>query len=116
LQKLPSKIFDTMEIDSHRLRACRAIHEIIPMHQRLMQMQPSELLYQKPMKNMKDGLSLKDFLSPFVIDILTEELIPYMQNISGKNQKDFSNIYEIYHLSLSFEIIIFTFSIRGSVL
>jgi len=65
---------------------------------------------------MKDGPSLKDFLSPSIIDVPIEEPIPYVQNISGKNQKGFSNICKIYRLSLSFEIIILTFSVRDSVL
>jgi len=106
--------------DSHRLRACRAIHETIPMpsHVSAINAGANErtAIDQKPMRNMKNGPSLKDFLSPSVIDIPTEESIPYVQNVSGKNQKGFSNIYEIYHLSLSFNIIILTFSVRGSVL
>jgi len=106
--------------DFHRLRACRAIHETIPMpsHASAINADATEraAIDQKSMRNMKDGPSLKDFLSPSVIDIPTEESIPYVQNISGKNQKGFSNIYEIYHLSLSFEIIILTFSVYDSVL
>jgi len=46
----------------------------------------------KSMWSIRDGPSLKDFLSPSVIDISSEKPVPYVQNIRGENQKGFSNI------------------------
>lgn len=47
----------------------------------------------KTMRNIRDGPSLKDFLSPSVINIPSEKPVPYVQNIRGENQKGFSDIY-----------------------
>lgn len=69
---------------------------------------------QKPMRNIRDGPSLKDFLTPSVIDIPSETPIPYVPDICGKDQKGFSNIYETY-LSSCFKAVIFTFSVCSSV-
>lgn len=41
---------------------------------------------------MKDGPSLRDFIEPSIIDIPTEESIPYVQDIRGGNQKGFRDI------------------------
>lgn len=69
---------------------------------------------QKPMRNIRDGPSLKDFLTPSVIDIPSEEPIPYVPDICGKDQKGFTNFYKTYHL-FSFKTIIFAFSVCFSV-
>jgi len=70
---------------------------------------------QKPMRNIRDGPSLKDFLTPSVIDIPREEPIPYVPDICGKDQKGFTDIYETYHLFSCFKTIIFAFSVCFSV-
>ena len=82
--------------DSHRTRACREIHGTIPMpsHVSAINADTTEraIVDKKPMRNIRNGPSLKDFLSSSIIDIPSEKPVPYVQNIHGKNQKGFSNI------------------------
>lgn len=47
------------------------------------------LVKQGPMRNIKDGPSLRDFVESSVVDIPNEESIPYVQDIRGENQKGF---------------------------
>lgn len=51
------------------------------------------IIDQKPIRNIKDGPSLRDFLNPSIIDIPDEEPVPYVQNIHGNNQKVYFKIY-----------------------
>lgn len=51
------------------------------------------LVKQGPMRNIKDGPSLRDFVESSVVDIPNEESIPYVQDIRGENQKVYFEIY-----------------------
>lgn len=44
---------------------------------------------QGPIRNIKGGPSLRDFLGPSIVDIPNEEPVPYVQDIRGENQKGF---------------------------
>lgn len=87
--------------DSGWLRACRAFHGTIPVpsHASAINAGATEgVADQKPMRNIRDGPSLKDFLSPSVIDIPRETFVPYVQDIRGENQKGFLSNYGICYL------------------
>lgn len=80
--------------DSQRLRACRMIHGTVPvpLHRSAINAGVTErdIGDQKPVRNIKDGPSLRNFLSPPVIlDIPSEKPVPYIQDIRGENQKGF---------------------------
>ncbi|XP_071561360.1 CDK5RAP1-like protein [Temnothorax nylanderi] len=82
--------------DPQRLRACRAIHGTIPVpsHASAINADATErAVDQKPVKNIRDGPSLRDFLSPSVIDIPSEKPVPYLQDIRGENQKVYFDIH-----------------------
>lgn len=44
---------------------------------------------QGPMRHIKDGPSLRDFVESSIVDIPNEESVPYVQDIRGENQKGF---------------------------
>ncbi|XP_012524046.2 CDK5RAP1-like protein [Monomorium pharaonis] len=81
----------------HRLRNCRMIHETIPMlsHVSVFNANVTEqtAINQKPTRNIRDGPSLKDFLSSSIINIPSEEPVPYIQSIRSDNQKVYFEIY-----------------------
>lgn len=83
--------------DPGRLRACRAFHGTIPVssHAPAIDAGATErvVVDQKPMRNIRDGPSLKDFLSPPVIVIPRQKPVPYAQDIRGENQKVYFEIY-----------------------
>ncbi|XP_011633810.1 CDK5RAP1-like protein [Pogonomyrmex barbatus] len=83
-------------IDPQWLQGCRAIHRTIsvPWHTSVINARSTEpVIDQKPVRNIRDGPSLRDFLSPSVIDIPNEESVPYLQDVHGKNQKVYFEIY-----------------------
>lgn len=67
-----------------------------------------------PMKSVRDGPSLRDFLGSSIIDIPREEPVPYVQDIRGENQKGFSYFhYKVYcclFLSTANLLLLFFFS------
>lgn len=78
-----------------RVRTCRAIHRTIPVSSSAINAGATErvALDEKPGRNIRDGPSLKDFLSPSVVDIPSEKPVPYVQDIRGENQKVYFEIY-----------------------
>ncbi|KAL6260100.1 hypothetical protein P5V15_007639 [Pogonomyrmex californicus] len=82
--------------DPQWLQGCRAIHRTVsmPWHTSVINARSTEpVIDQKPVRNIRDGPSLRDFLSPSVIDIPNEESVPYLQDVHGKNQKVYFEIY-----------------------
>lgn len=77
--------------DPQRLRACRAIHGTIPVSSQIGASATERVVDQKPLRNIRDGPSLRDFLIPSVIDVPSENPIPYVQNIRSENQKGLSD-------------------------
>ncbi|KAL0104775.1 hypothetical protein PUN28_016425 [Cardiocondyla obscurior] len=80
--------------DPQRFLICRAIHGTIPRRASAINAGATEqIIERKPVRNIQDGPSLKDFLSPSIVDIPSEEPIPYIRDISGKNQKVYFDVY-----------------------
>jgi len=79
---------------------CRTIHETLVLsHASAINANATEKAStnHKPMRNIRDGPSLKSFLESSIIDISNEKSVPYIPDICGENQKGFSDMfYKVY--------------------
>nr|XP_012227117.1 PREDICTED: CDK5RAP1-like protein [Linepithema humile] len=81
---------------SQYLRMCRAIHETLVLsHASVVNTNAAERAStnHKPLRNVRDGPSLKDFLGSSIIDMPNEKSVPYIPDICGENQKVYFEIY-----------------------
>lgn len=81
--------------NSHRLWMRRAIHGTsVSSHSSAIDTNTNkEACKQRPIRDIRDGPSLRDFIKPSVIDIPNEDFVPYVQDICDENQKGFSYFY-----------------------
>lgn len=83
-------------IKFQNLQICRTIHETLVLsHASVIDASTTERasINHKPMRNVRDGPSLKDFLGSSIIDLSNEKSVPYIPDISGENQKGFSDTF-----------------------
>lgn len=87
----------------HCLWIRRAIHRTsVSLHSSVIDTNANKEAFvkQRPIRDIRDGPSLRDFVESSIIDIPNEESVPYIQDIRGENQKGF--LYFYYKLSFIF--------------